>query len=147
MPELRSGARRGRAPKQQQPNQNPIEGGGAIATRTRRRRAAAESPKNDQAVNENVVAVEAPAAAREADNRVLVEPLGVGVGVGGGGAGDIGGGGGGGGREEVGEKPMDDSGGDKAHAGEDEGSTAPLPERVRLLNLDTHDVNLLYIDN
>ena len=146
MPELRSGARRGRAPKQQQPNQNPIEGGGAIATRTRRRRAAAESPKNDQAVNENVVAIEAPEAAREADNRVLVEPLGVGVGVGvgGGGLGDIGGVGG---REEVGEKPMDDSGGDKAHAVEDEGSTAPLPERVRLLNLDTHDMNFLYIDN
>ncbi|PSR96882.1 Casein kinase 1-like protein [Actinidia chinensis var. chinensis] len=122
MPELRSGARRGRAPKQQQqPNQNPIEGGGAIATRTRRRRAAAESPKNDQAVNENVVAVEAPAAAREADNRVLVEPLGVGVGDGGAG-----------GREEVGEKPMDDSGGYKVHAGEDEGSTAPLPERVQV---------------
>ena len=144
MPELRNVARRGRAPKQQQPNQNPIEGGGAIATRTRRRRAATEAPKNDQEVNENVVAIEAPEAAREADNRVLVEPLGVGVGVGGGGLGDIGGVGG---REEVGEKPMDDSGGDKAHAVEDEGSTAPLPERVRLLNLDTHDMNLLYIDN
>ncbi|GFZ08076.1 protein kinase family protein [Actinidia rufa] len=127
MPELRSVARRGRAPKQQQPNQNPIEGGGAIATRTRRRRAAAEAPKNDRAVNENVVAIEAPAAAREAENRVLVEPLV--VGVGGGGLGDIGGVGG---REEVGEKPMDDSGGDKAHAVEDEGSTAPLPERVQV---------------
>ncbi|GMQ08545.1 hypothetical protein CsSME_00052221 [Camellia sinensis var. sinensis] len=125
MPVLRSGVRRGRAAKQQ-PKSNPTEGEAAIATRTRRRRAAA---KNDQAVNENVVAAAAPAAeAREVgNNRVLEEPVRVG--------GDIGGGG----REEVGERPMDDfgSGGaksaDKALGGEDEGSTAPLPERVRLL--------------
>lgn len=124
MPVLRSGVRRGRAAKQQ-PKSNPTEGEAAIATRTRRRRAAV---KNDQAVNENVVAAAAPAAdAREVgNNRVLEEPVRVG--------GDIGGGG----REEVGERPMDDfgSGGaksaDKALGGEDEGSTAPLPERVQV---------------
>ena len=125
MPVLRSGARRGRAAKQQ-PNTTPIEGE-AIATRTRRRRAAeAAPPKNDQPVNENVVAAAAPAAeAREAENKVLEEPLRLGGGVG---------------REEVGEKPMDDNdngarSAEKAHAGEDEGSTAPLPERVRLFDL------------
>ena len=127
MPVLRSGARRGRAAKQQ-PNRNPIEGE-AIATRTRRRRAAAAAPpKNDQPVNENVVAAAAPAEeAREAENKVLEEPLRLG-------------GGGRVGREEVGEKPMDDNNSgarsaEKAHAGEDEGSTAPLPERVRLVDL------------
>ncbi|KAI7986311.1 Casein kinase 1-like protein HD16 [Camellia lanceoleosa] len=94
MPVLRSGVRRGRAAKQQ-PKSNPTEGEAAIATRTRRRRAAA---KNDQAVNENLVAAAAPAAeAREVgNNRVLEEPVRVG--------GDIG----------------------------DEGSTAPLPERVQV---------------
>ncbi|PSS17955.1 Casein kinase 1-like protein [Actinidia chinensis var. chinensis] len=126
MPVLRSGARRGRAAKQQ-PNTTPIEGE-AIATRTRRRRAAAAAPpKNDQPVNGNVVAAAAPAAeAREAENKVLEEPLRLG-----------GAGGGGVGREEVGEKPMDDNDNgarsvEKAHAGEDEGSTAPLPERVQV---------------
>ncbi|XP_057503630.1 casein kinase 1-like protein HD16 [Actinidia eriantha] len=126
MPVLRRGARRGRAAKQQ-PNTTPIEGE-AIATRTRRRRAAAAAPpKNDQPVNENVVAAAAPAAeAREAENKVLEEPLRLG-----------GAGGGGFGREEVGEKPMDDKdngarSAEKAHAGEDEGSTAPLPERVQV---------------
>ncbi|PSS07404.1 Casein kinase 1-like protein [Actinidia chinensis var. chinensis] len=116
MPVLRSGARRGRAAKQQ-PNSTPIEGE-AIATRTRRRRAAAAAPpKNNHPVNENVVAAAAPAEeAREADNKVLEEPLRLG-------------GGGRVRREEVGEKPMDE---EKAHAGEDEGSTAPLPERVQV---------------
>uniref|UniRef100_A0A5B6ZZ22 non-specific serine/threonine protein kinase n=1 Tax=Davidia involucrata TaxID=16924 RepID=A0A5B6ZZ22_DAVIN len=117
MPVLRSGVRRGRAAKQQ-PNPNPIEGE-AIATRTRRRRAAA-APKNDQPIDENIVPAAAPA-----EDRVLEEPL------------RVGGGGGGAEREEVGEKPMDDndSGGrsaEKVHAGEDEGSTAPLPEKVQV---------------
>lgn len=39
-------------------------------------------------------------------------------------------------KEEVGEKPMDDDSGarskDKGHAAEDEGSTAPLPEKVQV---------------
>ncbi|KAL6972761.1 Casein kinase 1-like protein hd16 [Sarracenia purpurea var. burkii] len=126
MPVLRGRVRRGRAAKQQ-PNPNPIEGE-AIATRTRRRRAAAAaaSPRNDQLVNENVVAAVTPAEAREAENWVLEGPVRVGRG-----GVDIGGGG----REEVGEKPMDDSGArsaDKAQAGEDEGSTAPLPEKVQV---------------
>ncbi|KAA8540363.1 hypothetical protein F0562_024718 [Nyssa sinensis] len=123
MPVLRSGVRRGRAAKQQ-PNSNPIEGE-AVATRTRRRRAAAGAPKNDQPIDENI----APEEARQVEDKGLEEPLGVG------GGGDIGGGGAK--REEVGEKPMDDcdSGArsaDKAQAGEDEGSTAPLPERVQV---------------
>ncbi|XAR50679.1 Non-specific serine/threonine protein kinase [Bertholletia excelsa] len=123
MPVLRSGVRRGRAAKQQ-PNTNPVEGE-AIATRTRRRRAAAAAPKNDQPVDEKVVA---PAEFEAAENKVLEEPPRLG------GGGDIGGLGGGAGREEVGEKPMEDydSGGDKARAGEDEGNTAPLPERVQV---------------
>ncbi|XP_059640963.1 casein kinase 1-like protein HD16 isoform X1 [Cornus florida] len=122
MPVLRSGVRRGRAAKQQpNPNPNPIEGE-AIATRTRRRRAAAEVPGNDQPVDENVVAAAVAAEARQVEDRVLEEPVRVGGGIQG---------------EEVGDKPMDDynSGArsaEKAHAGEDEGSTAPLPERVQV---------------
>ncbi|XP_052181686.1 casein kinase 1-like protein HD16 [Diospyros lotus] len=123
MPELRSGVRRGRAAKQQ-PNTNAVEAGEAIATRTRRRRAAAAAPQDDQPVNVNVV------AAAEAENKVPEQPLR--VGAAGGGAGGIGRGAG---REEIADKPMDDyhSGGrsaDKAQVGEDEGSTAPLPEKV-----------------
>lgn len=125
MPVLRSGARRGRAAaKQQQPSPNPIEVEEAIATRTRRRRAAAAAAnyKNNnkqqlhqRGVDENVVLPETEV--REKDNLGLEE------------------GGGGAEKEEVGEKQMDDhdSGGrsnDKVHAGEDEGSTAPLPEKV-----------------
>ncbi|KAF3450696.1 hypothetical protein FNV43_RR06785 [Rhamnella rubrinervis] len=140
MPVLRSGVRRGRAAaKQQQQQPSPIEAGEAIATRTRRRRAAAAAavPKNNnnkqqeqqlqqqqqlQVADENV-AVAAPAA-KEEENRGFEEAFG-------------GGGGGGAEKEEVGEKPMDDydSGArskDKINAGEDEGSTAPLPEKVQV---------------
>lgn len=131
MPVLRSGARRGRgggASEKQKPQEkqqsNPIQVGGAIATRTRRRRAAAaaaavaEPADNGQqlekAIDELGIAV--ASARKEVENNInhnrLLE-----------------------GKEEVAEKPMDefDSGGrsaDKAPAGEEEGSTAPLPERV-----------------
>ncbi|KAJ9190247.1 hypothetical protein P3X46_001471 [Hevea brasiliensis] len=149
MPVLRSGARRGRgaataATKQQT---NPTEAVEAIATRTRRRRAeaaaAGAAPKNNntnnnnekdqqQPVDENIVAVAAVAAGavavNQGENRGLEGGVGVaGVGVIGGGAE----------KEEVGEKPMDDYDGggksnEKANAGEDEGSTAPLPEKVQV---------------
>lgn len=138
MPVLRSGVRRGRAAaKQQQPS--PIEAGEAIATRTRRRRAAAAAaaPKNNNnkqqeqqlqqqqpQVADEIVAVAAPAA-KEEENRGFEEAFGGGGGVGAE-------------KEEVGEKPMDDydSGArskDKVNAVEDEGSTAPLPEKVWVL--------------
>ncbi|KAK6268099.1 hypothetical protein QUC31_012259 [Theobroma cacao] len=154
MPVLRSGARRGRAaaPKQQQQQQqpNPIEEGEAIATRTRRRRKAAEEaaaaaaapvPKNNnnnnnnnddknknkkqrvQGINEKLAVAAAGAAAvkveeKNNNNRVLEEGERAE-------------------KEEVGEKAMDefDSGGrsnDKGNAGEDEGGTAPLPEKVQV---------------
>lgn len=150
MPVLRSGARGVRAAaKQQQPS--PIEQGEAIATRTRRRRAAAAAavlPSNDanninnndnkdldntdrdnndtqqqQPVNENVVVAAAAASEEKEDNRNLGEGLRVAAG------------GGGARKEEIGEKPMDqfESGGrsnDKANAGEDDGNTASLPEKV-----------------
>ncbi|GKV27173.1 hypothetical protein SLEP1_g36375 [Rubroshorea leprosula] len=146
MPELRTGARRGRAAatkKQQQPN--PIEAGEAIATRTRRRRAAAaaaaaaearvvpvpdnnEENKNDNkkkepqlVVGEKLeLATAAGALKEEEENRKNNRALEEGVRKD---------------QEEVGEKHMDefDSGGnDKANAGEDEGSTAPLPEKVQV---------------
>ncbi|KAJ8773455.1 hypothetical protein K2173_004285 [Erythroxylum novogranatense] len=133
MPVLRSGVRRGRtaAGKRQQQQQSPIEVGEAIASRTRRRQraaaAAAEAeaaagvndgsgnPNDDdrKAVDENVVAV-AAAAAREVENRGL--------------------------EDEAGKRPMDDGcdiggGGksiDNGNAGEDEGSTAPIPEKVQI---------------
>lgn len=128
MPVLRSGARRGQgagaAEKQEKQQSNPNEAGGAIATRTRRRRAAAaaaavaEPADNGQrfekAIDELGVAV--ASAHKEVENNInhnrLLE-----------------------GKEEVAEKPMGefDSGArsaDKAPAGEEEGSTAPLPERV-----------------
>ncbi|KAH1066444.1 hypothetical protein J1N35_031431 [Gossypium stocksii] len=146
MPVLRSGARRGRAAAQKQQQQqlpNPIEAGEAIATRTRRRQRAAEeaaaaaaSPlgkdNNDEGDNRNkkpraqgvneklAVAAAGEAAVREEEkntkNRILEEEK----------------------KEEVGEKPMDEfnSGGgrgkEKGNAGEDEGSTAPLPEKVQV---------------
>ncbi|KAF5466539.1 hypothetical protein F2P56_016456 [Juglans regia] len=130
MPVLRSGARRGRAAAKQQPNPNPAEVGEAIATRTRRRRAAAEAANNT--INNN----KQRQHQRGADENVVVaraeekEKLGL----------EERGGGGGGGaeeEEEIGEKQMDDcdSGGrsnEKVHAGEDEGSTAPLPEKVQV---------------
>ncbi|KAL6334925.1 hypothetical protein AAG906_023730 [Vitis piasezkii] len=130
MPVLRSGVRRGRpagaANQQEQREANPIEGE-AIATRTRRRRAAAEAPKNRQqpAIDENLVAAGAAAQVRgkEEDGRRLDEAR-----VGGAGGAQ---------NDEVGKKKMDDfdSGGrsaEKAHVGEDEGSTAPLPEKVQV---------------
>ncbi|KAJ9692272.1 hypothetical protein PVL29_011369 [Vitis rotundifolia] len=130
MPVLRSGVRRGRpagaANQQEQREANPIEGE-AIATRTRRRRAAAEAPKNRQqpAIDENLAAAGAAAQVRgkEEDGRRLDEAR-----VGGAGGAQ---------NDEVGKKKMDDfdSGGrspEKAHAGEDEGSTAPLPEKVQV---------------
>ena len=129
MPILRSGVRRGRpagaANQQDQRGANPIEGE-AIATRTRRRRAAAGAPKNRQhpAIDENLAAPQV--RGKEEDGRRLDE-----VRVGGAGGAQ---------NDEVGKKKMDDvdSGGrsaDKPHAGEDEGSTAPLPEKVWYLLL------------
>lgn len=114
MPVLRSGARRGRAANQQpnnknnnDNNRNQVAGEAAIATRTRRRRAAAAGPllkeEEDKRANQN--------EAVEAEERVLAEPLG-------------------GEREEIGEKEMANCSGDKAHAGDDEGSAAPLPEKI-----------------
>ncbi|CAI0423351.1 unnamed protein product [Linum tenue] len=126
MPELRSGARRGRRPATAK-KASPIVTGEAIATRTRRRRAAAEAGKDlinqlDQeapaAVDENVVvplvgggavaAAAAAAAAGKAEENKGVE----------------------------GDKEMDycGSGGrsnDKGNAGDDEG-TSPIPERVQV---------------
>ncbi|GLU14440.1 hypothetical protein SLE2022_310100 [Rubroshorea leprosula] len=143
MSELRSGVRGGRAAakkKQQQHQQpNPIEAGEAIATRTRRRQAAAAAaaavvpvPKNNegnrneenkkqpqQAVGEKLE-VPAAAGALNEENRKNNKVLEEGVRRE---------------KEEVGERHMDefDSGGkDKVNAGEDEGSTAPLPERVQV---------------
>ncbi|XP_062154569.1 casein kinase 1-like protein HD16 [Alnus glutinosa] len=127
MPVLRSGARRGRAAAKQQPK--PIEVGEGIATRTRRRRAAAAAANNNnnnnndknkglRGVDENIVVAAEAAEEEEEENRGLEE-------------------GGGAEREEVGEKQMDDyvsrgKSNDKAPAGEDEGSTAPLPEQVQV---------------
>ncbi|PON54342.1 Serine/threonine protein kinase [Parasponia andersonii] len=147
MPVLRNGARRGRAAKKQQQERqaSPIEAGEAIATRTRRRRAAAAAeeeeekavvvvvPKNNRnkrqqekrkevvvVVADENVAVAPVAAAEEEDQEQQA------FGVEAGGAE----------KEEVGEKQMyDDSGArsnDKGHAGEDEGSTAPIPEKVQV---------------
>ncbi|XWS18954.1 hypothetical protein CRYUN_Cryun32bG0089200 [Craigia yunnanensis] len=148
MPVLRRGVRRGlvAAPKQQQ-QPNPIEAEEAIATRTRRRRRAAEAAaaaavaapvtNNNNGDNENknkkqrtqgvneklVVAAAGEAAVRENNNsnnnRVLEEEERAE-------------------KEEVGEKPMAEFNGgggrsnDKGNAGEDEGSTAPLPEKVQV---------------
>uniref|UniRef100_A0A803NZ61 non-specific serine/threonine protein kinase n=1 Tax=Cannabis sativa TaxID=3483 RepID=A0A803NZ61_CANSA len=133
MPVLRSGARRGRAATKKQ--SSPIEAVEAIATRTRRRRraaAAAVVPKNDnskqleksqghQFGDENVGA--SPAEAKEEEYRGLEKER---VGVEAAGAE----------KEEVGEKKMDEDSGarsnDKVQVGDDEGSTAPLPEKVQV---------------
>ncbi|XP_042498035.1 casein kinase 1-like protein HD16 isoform X2 [Macadamia integrifolia] len=117
MLELRSGVRRGRAA---QPK--PI-GDEKVITKTRRRR----TTKNKQPVDENILKGSVPTTSQKAkeEARILKEGgVGRGVGVGG---------------EEVGEKKMDDydSGGrsaDKAPGAEDEGSTAPLPEKVQVGN-------------
>ncbi|KAJ4718048.1 putative Casein kinase [Melia azedarach] len=131
MPVLRSGVRRGRAGAAKAEERNntntPIAAavaaaGEAIATRTRRRRAAAAAaaavpvpvPVPDSNNNSNKVVVDEKvvvAVAEAEENKAEKE-------------------------DEVGEKNMDefDSGGrsnDKANAGgEDEGSTAPLPEKI-----------------
>ncbi|KAF7843396.1 casein kinase 1-like protein HD16 [Senna tora] len=134
MPVLRSGVRRGRAAVKKQ-RREPLdkvligeeEG---IATRTRRRRAAAAAaavPKTNeqrkQVVDENVAV-----PAKEEEQKSLDEAVRVGEGEAAAGGAE---------REEVGEKQMDDygSGGrsnDKGNAGEDEGSTAPIPEKVQV---------------
>ena len=157
MPVLRSGVRKGRAAAKQKQQEveepSPIEAGAAIATRTRRRRAAAAAavvvPKNNSnkqqeqqepppqqqqlAADEKVAA--APAAVKEEGKQFRglkkkafeVEA----------GAAE---------KEEVGEKPMDDDSGarskDKGHAAEDEGSTAPLPEKVWGFFSPSHSNNL-----
>ncbi|XP_030464584.1 casein kinase 1-like protein HD16 [Syzygium oleosum] len=132
MPVLRGGVSKGRAAE----NQQNFEADEGIATRTRRRRAAAAAaavaqPKKNTrqakgAAAENLATV---VAEEEGQHNRLLEV----------GLRPAGGGGGGGGeeKEEVGEKPMDEfnsrgrSAG-KAHAAEEEGSTAPLPEKVQV---------------
>ncbi|XP_068345787.1 casein kinase 1-like protein HD16 isoform X2 [Pyrus communis] len=139
MPVPRGGARRGRGAKaaaakkqKQEKVPSPIDAGEAIATRTRRRRAAAAAaaaaavPSNLN--NKNV----SDKVREEEQNRekvvvvgdeknVVVEAE----------------------KEKLGEKKMDDYDGgggaagaapsnDKANAGEDEGSTAPIPEKVQV---------------
>ncbi|XP_062087560.1 casein kinase 1-like protein HD16 [Humulus lupulus] len=141
MPVLRSGARRGRAAAKQQQQQqqqqpSPIEAGEAIATRTRRRRraaAAAVVPKNDnnkqqdklqeeRLGDENVGAAPTEDKEEEEYRRLEKERFGVEAG--------------GAEKEEVGEKKMDEDSGarsnDKVQVGDDEGSTAPLPEKVQV---------------
>lgn len=130
MPVLRGGVSKGRAAE----NQQNFEADEGIATRTRRRRAAAAAaavaqPKKSTrqakgAVAENLAAV---VAEEERQHNRLLE---VGLRTAGGGGGEEE-------KEEVGEKPMDefDSKGrsaGKAHAAEEEGSTAPLPEKVQV---------------
>lgn len=128
MPELRSGARRGRPTKKQQEtkqhkqvHQSPVAGE-AIATRTRRRRAAAAAANNNVeeaavvAVNDDVVV-----AAAEKENHIIEEEnLKEAVGAE---------------KEEIGEKQMDefDSGArsnDKSNAGEDDTNAFVIPEQV-----------------
>ncbi|RZR78118.1 hypothetical protein BHM03_00003377 [Ensete ventricosum] len=108
MPELRAGVRRGRA------QANPVVQ--AERSSTRRRRAA----RNQQSVDQNPPATRSPERRAEIG---LVE-----------GRGEVGGLGGEEKLEEVGEKKMNDcdSGArspDKLPGGEDETSTAPLPEK------------------
>lgn len=143
MPVLRSGVRKGRAAAKQKQQvveePSPIEAGAAIATRTRRRRAAAAAavvvPKNNS--NKQQEQQEPPQQQLAADEKVAAALAAVkeeGKQFRGlkkkafeveAGAAE---------KEEVGEKPMDDDSGarskDKGHAAEDEGSTAPLPEKV-----------------
>lgn len=118
MPELRSGVRRGRPPKQAKREQqtqpdlaNTIGQGEGIATRTRRRRAAAAAAAvaPAPAVNENLVV-----AAQPAEPVVEIQqPVE---------------------REEVAEKPMDalsgGKSGAKANAGDDDGVNTPVPDTV-----------------
>lgn len=109
MPELRSGARRGRA------QANPVVQ--AERPSTRRRRGARNQ---QQPVDENPPTLTRPAERREEIG--LVE-----------GRGEVGGEEN---REGVGERMMNDcdsgaKSGGKLPGGEEEGSTAPLPEKVR----------------
>ncbi|XP_048139584.1 casein kinase 1-like protein HD16 isoform X2 [Rhodamnia argentea] len=130
MPVPRGGVSKGRAAE----NLQNFEADEGIATRTRRRRAAAAAaavaqPKKSTrqakgAVAENLAAV---VAEEERPHNRLLE-VGLRTAAGGGGEEE---------KEEVGEKPMDefDSKGrsaGKAHAAEEEGSTAPLPEKVQV---------------
>ncbi|KAL8122938.1 hypothetical protein AgCh_011066 [Apium graveolens] len=119
MPELRSGVRRGRPPKQAKKEQqvqtdlvNTTGQGEGIATRTRRRRAAAAAAVAvAPAVNENVVV-----AAQPVEPVVEIQqPVE---------------------REEVAEKPMDalsgGKSGAKANAGDDDGVNTPVPDTVHV---------------
>ena len=140
MPLLRSGVRRGRA-KQQKDVLCPIEPEGeAIATRTRRRSKAAAAVEVLPNINEKrlqegsnqqpppVNDTVAAAVANPEEHRVPKGGFEFGVG-------EVGGAAGGAKKEEIGDKKMDDhdsgaGSNDKAHAVEEEGSTAPLPEKV-----------------
>lgn len=133
MPDLRSGVRRGRPPKQAKREQqvqadlvNTIGQGEGIATRTRRRRAAAAAAAaiaQAPAVNENVAVPAQPVEpVVEIQQPVRLE------------------------REEVAEKPMDDlSGGKsgaKANAGDDDGVNTPVPDSVIYIN-HTHFISFV----
>lgn len=128
MPVPRSGVRRGR-PAKQQPN--PEQGERGIA-RTRRRRVTPKKNQQQQRLIDENIAAEARAQVEA--GRILE------------GAGDIGGGG----EKEEGEaaKEMDDNdsgarSGDRAHGGEDEGTTAPIPEKVLIFMLNVIIILLL----
>ena len=137
MPELRSRARRNRAPGNSNPNRNPIAPPQPpeLAVRTRQRRTTAQNRRNrrekntigaadetDDVVNKGVGAIPETRALidkeeEDEEGQAPDAPPFRAL------------------REEVGEKAMDeyDSGGrsaDKAPGAEDEGSTAPLPEKV-----------------
>lgn len=120
MPELRSGARRGRTPKRQQqpqppppppPNRGDLnQEGEAIATRTRRRRAAAAAAVVPPVIENVNVGTAAQAVVPEAEGVPVVRAE----------------------REEVAEKPMGEfESGDKGNAGDDEGNNSPIPDTVR----------------
>ncbi|RWR73505.1 casein kinase 1-like protein HD16 isoform X1 [Cinnamomum micranthum f. kanehirae] len=131
MRELRSGVRRGRAQQQQQNQQNqpPVAVDGKRAANTRRRRTAKNAGKKQEpptpAANENI-AVRNCGPTRSLEAKEEARILGGGADFGGALIGEE-------------EKKMDDydSGGgakspDKVPAAEEEGSTAPLPEKVQV---------------
>ncbi|OVA20234.1 Protein kinase domain [Macleaya cordata] len=118
MPELRSGVRRGRAAAASAAaKENPIQVEKKVTARTRRRRTAKNT---QQPIDENIVRDSVPSKSlqvKEEEIRVLE------------GVGEE--------EEEVGEKQMEDydsagRSGDKNPAAEDEGSTAPIPEKVQV---------------
>lgn len=124
MPVGRGGTRRGRrrAETQQREQLNPVEAGGqAIATRTRRRRAAALAEPADDLNRERA------GAGNEGDmnnNRVLGEGLRLGRG----GAAKV---------DDGADKPLDDyDSGGKANGVEDDGNASPVPEKVCALNFE-----------